>query len=123
MSKKISHKEKKIDIYIGPESSIIGNIITEKSVSIDGHVDGDVTSKGEIIIGKHAHITGNVKGYSITASGYVKGNIDANDFIKLTTSCKVEGDICAKSFIADEGAMFNGVCNMFKRDESKESNS
>ncbi len=123
MSKKISQKAKRIDIYIGPESSIKGDVITEKSISIDGNIDGDVTSKGEVIIGKHAHITGNVKGYNVTASGYVKGNIDADDFIKLTTSCKVEGDICAKSFIADEGAVFNGVCNMCKRVEQEESNS
>lgn len=123
MSKRISQKAKKIDIYIGPESSVKGDVVTEKSISIDGNIDGDVISKGEVIIGKHAHITGNVKGYNVTASGFVKGNIDADDFIKLTTSCKVEGDICAISFIADEGAVFNGVCNMCKRVLQEESNS
>lgn len=121
MGKKISHQAKKIDTYIGAESLIKGNIESEKSVSIDGKINGDVTCKGEVIIGKNSVINGNIKAYSVTASGYIKGNINANDFIKLTTSCKVEGDICAKSFIADEGAVFNGVCNMCNTNAKKES--
>jgi cytoskeletal protein CcmA (bactofilin family) len=122
MAKKISYKTKKIDTYIGIESHIKGDIVSEKSISIDGKVDGNITCRGEVIIGTNAIIIGNVKAFNVNASGYIKGNIDADDFIKLTTTCKVEGDICAKSFIADEGAVFNGVCNMCSKVSEKEIN-
>lgn len=122
MKNKISQKTKKIDTYIGFDSHIKGDIESENSVSIDGKIDGDVTCKGEVIIGKNSVIIGNVKAYNVTASGHVKGNINADDFIKLTTSCTVEGDICARSFIADEGAVFNGVCNMCSQETKKDTN-
>jgi len=122
MGKKISQQAKKIDTYIGGESAIKGDIESKSSVSIDGKIIGNITCEGEVIIGKHSIITGDIKAYSVNASGHIKGNINAVDFIKLTPTCKVEGDISARSFIADEGAIFNGVCNMQSKDAKKESN-
>jgi len=122
MAKRISPKTKKIDTYIGVDSVITGDIQSSKSISVDGKVNGNVTCTGELIIGRNATITGNIKAYNVHSSGYVKGDIDADDFIKLTTTCKVEGNICSKSFIADEGSIFNGLCNMCGNTPNEENN-
>jgi len=122
MATRISQKTKKIDTYIGVDSTINGDIQSSKSVSIEGTVNGNITCKGELIIGKNAVITGNIKAYNVHSSGYIKGDVDADDFIKLTTTCKVEGNICSKSFIADEGSIFNGLCNMCGTTPDEENN-
>ncbi|MFO7635842.1 MAG: polymer-forming cytoskeletal protein [Clostridia bacterium] len=109
---KLSHKTKKVDSYIGSLSTFKGDITTNASLIIEGCVEGNIISEGEVTLGKNASVSGDITAHCITVAGTVKGNIHAQEYVKISVGSLVEGDIHTKSFIADEGSVFNGRCIM-----------
>ncbi|MBN2557157.1 MAG: polymer-forming cytoskeletal protein [Clostridia bacterium] len=112
MPSRLPGKVRKIDSYIGTNSTLSGDIFSKSSLCIEGVVEGNIFADGSVIVGKAAYISGNIEAHSTAVSGKVKGNIIVRDYAKLTSSCTVDGDIHAANFITDEGSIFNGKCYM-----------
>jgi cytoskeletal protein CcmA (bactofilin family) len=112
MPKRLSSKIRKIDSFIGTNSTLSGDIFSKSSLCIEGVVEGNIFADGAVIVGKTAYISGNIEAHNTSVSGKVKGNIIVRDYARLTSSCIVDGDIHAANFIADEGSVFNGKCYM-----------
>ncbi len=112
-----------IDTMIGAETAIEGNILCGGTVRVDGKVKGDITAKGDIFIGKSASVIGDLSGDNIDVSGSIEGNVAAKGTLRMHTSATLTGDIQVHSFVADEGALFHGNCNMAELniDESRHS--
>lgn len=111
-TKKDSGYREGFDTLIGANTTFEGNIESEGSVRIDGKIKGDLKINGDVIIGKDAHVAGNVVASNISLSGTVEGNIHSTGILKILSSSRLLGDIEARSFVADEGAIFQGKCNM-----------
>jgi cytoskeletal protein CcmA (bactofilin family) len=118
MPKRLSSKIRKIDSFIGTNSTLSGDIFSKSSLCIEGVVEGNIFADGAVIVGKTAYISGNIEAHNTSISGKVKGNIIVRDYAKLTSSCIVDGDIHAANFIADEGSVFNGKCYMNSNEAS-----
>jgi cytoskeletal protein CcmA (bactofilin family) len=112
MAKRLPGKVRKIDSYIGTNSTLTGDLFSKSSLCVEGIVEGNIFAEGSVIVGKAAYISGNIEAHNSSVSGKVKGNIIVKDYAKLTSGCTVDGDIHAENFIADEGAVFNGKCYM-----------
>lgn len=112
MAKKLPRKARKIDSFIGPDSTLSGDIFSKRSLCIEGVVEGNVFADGSVLIGKTAYISGSIEAHNASISGEVKGSVIAKDYVKLTSTCTVLGDIHAANFITDEGSVFNGKCYM-----------
>ncbi len=112
MPKRLSNKIRKIDSFIGTNSTLSGDIFSKSSLCIEGVVEGNIFADGAVIVGKAAYISGNIEAHNTSVSGKVKGNIIVRDYARLTSTCLVNGDIHAANFIADEGSIFNGKCYM-----------
>lgn len=112
MSKRLSSKIRKIDSFIGSNSTLSGDIFSKSSLCIEGVVEGNIFADGAVIVGKSAYISGNIEAHNTSVSGKVKGSIIVKDYAKLTSTCTVDGDIHAANFITDEGSIFNGKCYM-----------
>lgn len=106
MPKKLSSKVRKVDSFIGTNSTLSGDIFSKSSLCIEGVVEGNIFADGAVIVGKTAYISGNIEAHNTAVSGKVKGNIIVRDYAKLTSTCIVDGDIHAANFIADEGSVF-----------------
>jgi cytoskeletal protein CcmA (bactofilin family) len=112
-SKKKEVTSKKVfDTLIGTNTTIEGNIDSGGTVRIDGKVNGDLNVEGDVYIGREAFVTGNIHAASIHLSGTVQGNIHATNLLRLLSTAKLYGDIQVQSFVADEGAVFQGNCSM-----------
>jgi len=112
MPKKLSSKVRKINSFIGTNSTLSGDIFSKSSLCIEGVVEGNIFADGAVIVGKTAYISGNIEAHNTAVSGKVKGNIIVRDYARLTSTCIVDGDIHAANFITDEGSVFNGKCYM-----------
>lgn len=112
MPKRLSSKIRKIDSFIGTNSTLSGDIFSKSSLCVEGVVEGNIFADGAVIVGKTAYISGNIEAHNTSVSGKVKGNIIVSDYARLTSTCVVDGDIHAANFIADEGSVFNGKCYM-----------
>jgi cytoskeletal protein CcmA (bactofilin family) len=111
-NKKESISKEGFDTLIGTSTIFEGNIDSDGTVRIDGKVKGDINVKGDVFIGSEALITGNIYASSIHLSGSVEGNIHVTNVLRLLSTAKLCGDIQVRSFVADEGAVFQGNCSM-----------
>lgn len=93
---------------LSAELEVIGTIKTSGSVQIDGRVEGEVISQGDVILGKSGSVKGNLNVNSISVSGTIQGNITAKDRIELKSTARLMGDIKAKRLAVEDGVTFVG---------------
>jgi len=116
-----SSSQKDFDTLVGSKSVFSGNIESDGTIRVDGKVKGDVKTDGDVYIGNDAVVTGNVFADNVYLSGTVEGNVNSKAMLKLLTSGRLYGDIYVVSFVADEGGIFQGKCNMMDTPEAVES--
>ena len=102
----------RVDTVIGEEASLRGSYNSKHSIRVDGEIYGNVTSEDGVIVGDKGMIRGNLTGKSILISGKVKGNIRASQRLEIQSSAEVEGDISAPVIVIEDGATFDGNCQM-----------
>lgn len=102
----------RVDTLIGRDTNLKGNFTSKNTVRVDGEVNGNINSEDGIIVGPNGWIRGNLVGRSVLVGGKVKGNITAFLRVELQANCIVEGDISTPLLQVDEGAKFEGHCQM-----------
>lgn len=91
---------------IGPDVTIIGNLVSSGELQIDGEVQGDLHGS-HIVVGERARIDGGVVGDEVVIRGQVNGSIRGHK-VMLQASSHVEGDVHHQSFAIEQGAFFEG---------------
>lgn len=91
---------------IGADVRIVGDIITEGEMQIDGRVEGDITCK-TLVIGPGGHIVGEIKAERVRIHGEVSGKLSA-DHITIGRTGHVTGDIQHDSLEIESGAQVEG---------------
>ncbi len=91
---------------IGPDLTIMGNLISSGEVQVDGEIQGDLHGTN-VVIGERARITGGVMAQEIVVRGHVMGSIRGAK-VMLQASSHVEGDVHHKSLSIEQGAYFEG---------------
>ncbi len=103
-----------IGTLISSGSAFEGNLECDGAFKIDGKITGNVKANSDVYIGKTAAVKGNVCGNNIFLSGTVVGQVHADGMLRLYTEASLTGDIEVHSFVADEGALFQGKCHMIE---------
>jgi cytoskeletal protein CcmA (bactofilin family) len=93
-------------------SKVIGDIITESNLRIDGEVLGNVTSASKVVIGVNGKIKGNLSCNDADIEGFVEGIIKVENLLSLRANASVTGEISTAKIQIDEGAKFSGNCKM-----------
>jgi len=75
---------------------------------VDGKIEGEINSGGNLTIGENARIRAEIKTATIVVYGKVHGNLTATDRIELKASAEVVGDIKTKTLSIEAGAIFVG---------------
>ena len=99
-----------ISTIIGAGSSFKGDLSVSGAVMIDGDLDGDLQTTGNIIVGEAARIRGNISAKSAVVNGIVLGDISAPESIKLNASSAVIGNIATRKLQIANGVVFHGHC-------------
>jgi cytoskeletal protein CcmA (bactofilin family) len=94
-----------------------GKLISKGNVRIDGVVNGDLQAAGNITIGQHGEIIGEVKAQVIIIGGKIAGTVMANEKIVLESSANMKGDLITKILVVEEGAVFDGKSAMSSKDK------
>ena len=82
------------------------------SIRIDGRFLGTIDIKGHIVLGETGVLDGEVQADSALFAGKYKGDLRIKDTLCLASTADITGRIEAGKLIVDEGAIFNGVCNV-----------
>ena len=91
---------------IGPDLTIMGNLVSNGEVQVDGEVQGDLHGT-HVVIGEKARITGGVNAEEVVVRGHVMGSIRGRK-VMLQSSSHVEGDVHHQSLAIEQGAYFEG---------------
>ncbi len=113
-------KSKQDDKYLEIDAGMKGTLEFKDFVKlrISGRFDGNLLMRGVLIIGEDAVVNAAVEGDSIVIFGSFSGELIANKEVRLMKTSRVDADITARSIFIEEGACFDGKCNMMKEKPS-----
>jgi cytoskeletal protein CcmA (bactofilin family) len=97
-------------------TKIVGTVVTETDIRIDGELDGELISKNKVIIGSTGFIKGKINCNSADIMGVINGTVIASDIVSLKKSAKFTGDIETSIIAIEPDAYFSGTCKMPARD-------
>ena len=89
-----------------------GEIQSESHFTIDGILEGSISTSGKVVIGKEGKINGKVICKNADFEGVFSGNLEVKETLTLKSSSKTEGDVIISKLIVDAGAFFNAKCSM-----------
>ena len=104
-------KEQEIT-QIGHSVTIKGDISGNSDVRVAGNVVGGISIEGELIVERQGVVQAEIKTTTAVIAGSVKGNIECTDKLILESTSQYEGNIKTKRLIIQEGAIFQGNCQM-----------
>ncbi len=105
-----------VSTVISADVQVLGDIIGENSIKIDGKVKGNIEIKKSVILGKNSTVEGNIESNSAVIYGKVTGNITAKNTV-LKNMGRVEGDIDTHTIEIEAGGVCNGKLMMQQKEE------
>ena len=93
-------------------SKIIGTIIADGDIRIDGTVEGEMQCAGKVVIGEKGLIKGTVTCQNAEIMGMLDGKITNSQTLALRATGKIKGDVITQTLIVEPNAQFNGTCQM-----------
>lgn len=114
-------KEGRLSGFVGHGTTLTGETSFQMMLRIDGHLSGSVSSEGgTLIVGSTGQVDANIAVGVANINGLVNGDIIATERIQLGRTARVVGNIATPKLLIEEGAIFEGGCNMIKAVENKE---
>ena len=93
---------------LSTDVEIKGTVKFTNDLVVDGKIEGEINSDGNLTVGENARIKAEIKTATVVVYGKVHGNITATDRVELKSSGEVVGDIKAKTLSIEAGAIFVG---------------
>ncbi len=100
------------DTIIGPGVKVKGDLVSESDVVVDGTLEGDIKTTGDVTIGYNAKVKANVQARNITVGGHLVGDINAKEQTSILETGRVQGNIVTSSLAISAGAIFSGQTKM-----------
>jgi cytoskeletal protein CcmA (bactofilin family) len=108
-----SDSSESFDTLIGAATRIEGRMVVNKSIRLDGTIDGSIESSTDtqatVAIGSTGLVHGDVRAHRVLVNGQVDGNIYARERCELHQTSKVKGDIHYGILGIEHGAEILGL--------------
>ncbi len=108
-----SDSQESFDTLIGAATRIEGRMVVNKSIRLDGTIEGSIESPKDnqvtVAIGHTGLVHGDVRAHRVLVNGQVDGNIYAREKCELHETSKVKGDIHYGLLGIEHGAEILGL--------------
>lgn len=111
-----SKKHLKLEVIIGSETVIKGEIISKGTVRIDGRFEGNLAAES-VIVGEGGYLLGDISSRTLLAAGRITGNVHSNESVEIQPKGEVCGDIYTTRLTVADGGVFEGRSYMQKNRE------
>tara|TARA_B100001758_G_C18090202_1_gene442900 strand:+ start:103 stop:465 length:363 start_codon:yes stop_codon:yes gene_type:complete len=111
--------DNKTSSILGPELEISGDVKVSGSLLIYGKVNGNIESNGAVRTARGSIVTGNISAKEAAVGGKVDGDLDIEEKVTLGSTSYLIGNLKAAILTIEEGAKFEGACNMVKKTAAK----
>lgn len=93
---------------IGSGSRVIGDLISDEDVMLEGQIEGKVKAERMVTVGSGGELEGDIQARSVIVAGKVRGQILASERAELSSTAVVHGSVQAPKIIIAEGAHLQG---------------
>ncbi len=100
---------------IGLDTTLVGDLDVPGSLRILGRIVGSICVEEAIHVGSSAVVEGNIRARSAQIEGVVQGNLTTREGVDLMMGSRLTGDVLARFFRIEDGAVFKGQCHMGDR--------
>ncbi|HEX8675177.1 MAG TPA: polymer-forming cytoskeletal protein [Longimicrobium sp.] len=99
---------------IGPGMRIVGDLITDGTVRIEGEIRGTIRATKAVVVGREGLVEGDIFTQDAVIGGRIRGSVVAESRLELQATCDIEGVVHARAqhLHLEEGARFNGQVQM-----------
>ena len=111
-------QDNKSSSILGPELEIHGDVKASGSLLIYGKVYGNIESNGTVQTANGSEVNGNIIAKEASISGIVNGDLDVEKKVILGDTSFLSGNLQASILTIEEGAKFDGVCSMVKKNQT-----
>jgi cytoskeletal protein CcmA (bactofilin family) len=105
---------------IGSTTNIVGDIVSENDIRIDGNIKGTIQTKGRVVVGQSGIIIGNIICQNAEISGNVEGKMNVTELLSLKGTSNINGEILTGKLAIEPNAIFTGTCKMGEFSNSNE---
>ena len=109
-------KQPNLEVIIGADSTIRGDISSKGTVRIDGGVEGNINADC-VIVGEKGVVTGDATVRQMIVGGWIVGNIRAAEAVDIQRTGDVCGDIFSARLSVADGGKFDGRSTMQRTKE------
>jgi len=89
--------------------SLTGKLSLKGGGELLGSFNGQIDCDADLVVGPEAQVEADIRGYRITVSGLVRGNVIAHNRLKITSTGRLEGDATVGALVVQEGGVHYGV--------------
>ena len=89
-------------------SQLVGDVVTDGDVRIEGLVEGRVQAGGRVVIAGGARVHGPVTAAEVEVSGSVEGEITSRGHLLLAQTGRITGDVRAHHMRVEDGGIIQG---------------
>ena len=114
--KKMNSKTSSI---LGPELEIHGDVKVSGSLLIYGKIFGNIHSSGSVSTASGSEVKGNIIAKEAIIGGKVDGDLDIEKKVNLSDTSILNGNLKASILTIEEGAKFEGACNMIQNKQAQ----
>jgi cytoskeletal protein CcmA (bactofilin family) len=93
---------------LSSDVDIKGTVRFTNDLLVDGRIEGEINSDGNLTVGENARLRAEIRTASIFIHGKVHGNITVTERCELRAGSEVVGDLKAKTLFVEAGAVFVG---------------
>lgn len=105
-------EETSADTVVNAGTAVTGNLVVAGSLRFDGRLSGALEVSGSLFVGSTGEIDAEVRALEARVKGVIRGNLRARESVELLRGARLEGDVYARAFRIEDGAVFQGNCYM-----------
>ena len=101
------------ETVVGASVRVTGNLESQDNIRIEGSVKGSINTQGDVMIGQQAKVeAAGITGRNVIVAGEILGKVTAESLLEIKGAGKVVGDVSCQELIIEQGARFDGNCQM-----------
>ncbi len=97
---------------LGNGTKLIGDLIAQNDMRIDGELEGNLKCAGKLILGPKGRIKGQIECLNAVIEGTIDGSIKVKDLLQVKETAQISGEINTDKLMVQSGAVFNVKCSM-----------
>ncbi len=89
-------------------TKIIGNIVTQHDIRIDGYLEGQIKTDGKLVIGESGKCTGQAECKNVDISGVFDGVLKVSELASLKDKCVFTGELHSDQLSIEPSVRISG---------------